>query len=319
MRVYLLLSIIFLFSICVRAQNLVPNPSFEDTVFCPTGLSEIYFSDGWTSFTESVDFFSACGNSTTGVPENALGYQLAASGQSYAGLIVCGPLASVNAREFAGIEMLDSLQIGQKYYASLKVVLSDPRGFHNCASNNIGLRFTNQLFNEPEGSALLINNLPQIFTNSIIDDSIVWQTISGSFIADSNYKFVMIGNFFEDALTDTFHCVTGGAYYFIDDICVSLDSNFCYNFNSIEKSLQETISVYPNPFEDILICKSNQLFNKLIIRTILGAVVCNLDFESTNLYSMKLTDEIKNGLYLLELYQLNNEKIIVKKIVVNHK
>src|ERR1700722_4176269 len=69
----------------LRAQNLVPNPSFEDTVSCPTSVDEVYRAVAWSSFGETPDYFNSCGIDEVGVPKNELGYRSAATGHAYCG------------------------------------------------------------------------------------------------------------------------------------------------------------------------------------------------------------------------------------------
>ncbi|MBK5286545.1 MAG: hypothetical protein JJE25_14195 [Bacteroidia bacterium] len=45
----------------VLAQNLVTNPSFEDTVACPFGASQLNFATGWSSYWGTPDYFNLCG------------------------------------------------------------------------------------------------------------------------------------------------------------------------------------------------------------------------------------------------------------------
>src|SRR6185295_2533321 len=83
-----------------------------------------------------------------------------------------------------------------------------------------------------------------------------WTTVSGSFVADSNYSFVSFGNFFVDSLTDSVQ-IRGpvcDAYYFIDDVCVSIDSLTCNSSleNIKENIFNDGITLFPNPTSGIL-------------------------------------------------------------------
>lgn len=121
------------------AQNLVPNPSFEDTVSCPTNVGQISKAVGWSSYRNSPDYFSTCNSSTVGVPSNIYDYQYARTGNSYAGFYSYSP----NAREFIGTQLNQTLLIGQKYFVSLYVSrpVNNILGL-NIAINKIGIRFS---------------------------------------------------------------------------------------------------------------------------------------------------------------------------------
>ena len=64
------------------AQNLVPNPSFEDMVQCPPGWTQIEFATGWINPNGySPDYFNSCVPDTGccnifSVPNNSYGFQM---------------------------------------------------------------------------------------------------------------------------------------------------------------------------------------------------------------------------------------------------
>jgi len=76
---------------CLRlfAQNLVPNPSFEEYVNCPNDYGESFELRNWFIAISNPDYFHACDgyNDTCGVPINVWGFQQPASGDGYIGMI----------------------------------------------------------------------------------------------------------------------------------------------------------------------------------------------------------------------------------------
>jgi hypothetical protein len=46
--------------IYIHAQNLIPNPGFEDYTSCPTYAEEIAKAFPWKNLTLSTDYFNAC-------------------------------------------------------------------------------------------------------------------------------------------------------------------------------------------------------------------------------------------------------------------
>ncbi|MGQ0827814.1 MAG: T9SS type A sorting domain-containing protein [Bacteroidota bacterium] len=257
----LVLSLFIFFTVAGMAQvNLVTNPSFEDTVNCPYQAGDIFKANGWTSLCGSPDFFNTCNQYDWGVPTNICGFQLPASGNAYAGFVTYSN-SMTNAREFPACNLSSSLNVGTKYFVSFKVVLSleNVANPANCASNKTGAMFT-------MGTSIcnsLITNNPPVFTDSIITDSLNWTKISGSFVADSAYSNMVIGNFFDDANTDTTKFFNSWwsdfAYYYLDDVCVSTDSLFANNYiyTGIKKNNSSNgISCYPNPIVDNLTIKN---------------------------------------------------------------
>ncbi len=281
------------YSYC-RAQNLVPNPSFEDTISCPNLSGQISNAVGWYSLCGSPDLFYSCYYGVYGVgePYNFGGFQHPASGNGYSGVVTYSN-AAPDTREFASCDLLSPLVPGTKYYVSFKTSLAlTSYSQANFATNNLGIRFivSSNICND------LINNNPQIFTSSIITDTLNWTRITGSFIADSAYATIVIGNFFNDSLTDTlkfFNDFLDIAYYFIDDVCISTDSIFTlnYNFTSINNNfIDDNISFFPNPFSDKL--RINGFGNEIVTINLFNALgeILYTTLLTNNVVEINLSD-----------------------------
>ena len=95
--------------VCVCAQNLVLNSSFEDTITCPNSTSQIYYSQNWFEpYFCSSDYFNICNSNIVSLPTNYVGFQYAEQGNAYAGIVVYNTL-DTNFREF--IETPDAFAI----------------------------------------------------------------------------------------------------------------------------------------------------------------------------------------------------------------
>ena len=194
--------IILLFTcrIC-NAQNLVPNPSFEDTVTCPSG--NLSNAVGWDAFRLSPDYFHPCNNSSIasfGVPSNSFGSQSARTGNAYIG-VRCFNATASDDREYAGTQLSQPLIIGVKYFASFYA----SRGSRTIASvnagiNKVGMRLSTGSFSSIN-NPMPIDNYAQVYISTIISDTINWIKISGSFIADSACQYLSLGVFFTDSAT----------------------------------------------------------------------------------------------------------------------
>jgi len=223
-------------SIKIQAQcnaNLVPNPSFEDYSQCPTTDGQLGLATGWIKFKSNPDYQNACDISNiVGVPRNMWGYQPAASGQAYAGMISFSFSGNqtTSFREYIGIQLISPLIPGTKYYVSLKVsptIANSPViGSNKYVNNKMGVLFT-----VSSSANLPIPNFAHVYTDSIVSDTSAWSSITSSFVADTNYKYVVVGNFFDDNLTSYTALNPSGmwdmSYYYIDDVCVSTDSSEC--------------------------------------------------------------------------------------------
>jgi hypothetical protein len=301
-----------LFAFCLGGQvNLVPNPSFEDTVNCTTGF--IQEATGWLSFTDSPDYFNSCADVSSGfnVPNTGLGYQQAYDGVAYGGIVLYGVNTSP-VREYVGIPLSSPLVIGQKYFVSFQASLADALGT-NGWSNKLGAKFTTFSFAAPENDASLITNSAHIYSDSLLKDTANWVQIKGSFVADSAYQYIVIGNFFDDNNTDTLNCPSI-SYAFIDMVCVSTDSLTCNlptNINTLPN--QNKISVYPNPTKDILnITFPKALdFYEVLIYNPLGQIVLKEKINTSNA-KLDLSSLNPSILFLKILYnnQLYHYKIL---------
>lgn len=232
----IILSILFNYTFLVHsgfAQNLVPNPSFEVLDSCPDGSSQIDRATGWIPFTSSPDFLHECG-----ITFNQ--FQCQNTGKGKARIInYREPPSSGN--EIMGIELSTPLVIGEKYYVSFKAKLQISS---SAGINKLGAIFTIKKYcyslddftNMCDSTPMPINNnWAHIVSNDIITDTANWTTIFGSFIADSAYRYIAIGHFFDRMLTDTIMVKNMFSIlptYFIDDICVSNDSLTCIDITT---------------------------------------------------------------------------------------
>ncbi len=142
-------------------QNLVPNPSFEDTLQCPNGGGEIDYAIGWSSYGHTPDYFNSCDTGFENIPSNYAGFQYAHFGNGYAGLI-CYYTPVSNLREYIGIQLSQPLNVGQTYFASFYVSMAFKHSVRfGIAINNIGLKLSTVSFTS--SNTVPINNILQSF------------------------------------------------------------------------------------------------------------------------------------------------------------
>lgn len=240
------------------AQNLVPNGSFEQYSSCPNSTGQLSYVENWVSVGASTDFYHACSpQGNMSVPSNIYGYQNTYEGNGYVGMIAyaVGDYQNESTyREPAGTSLVEPLTIGQNYYLSFKVALTINNFESGGACNKIGARLSTVPYSI--SNPVPVDNFAHVYTNSVITDTVNWTTIYGSFIADSLYTFISIGNFF-DSLNLSYIDFNGlwyteSAYYYIDDIRLSTDSSFVLSVNPISSNNQTSFSIYPNPTNDFI-------------------------------------------------------------------
>ena len=238
------------------AQNLVKNPSFEDTINCPTGPGQMSNCKNWSSVTPSPDYFNSCNYGEMSIPGNLKGYQYASQGKAYVGLFTYyGYLPDT--REIIQGELKTELELNKKYFFSFKVSMAEGSAY---ATNNIGIAFSVAPFPDFVNKIIHRNNAKSK-GNEVIKDSVNWVTISGSFVADSNYRYIQIGNFYSDSLTDTVNINLTKwllSYYYLDEMCISSDSSTCIEKLGSNSQLNDSeIKMYPNPFQNSVIVELN--------------------------------------------------------------
>ncbi|MFK7776398.1 MAG: gliding motility-associated C-terminal domain-containing protein [Saprospiraceae bacterium] len=222
--------VLLIFSVTVDAQNLVPNPSFENYSFCPSAPSQIYLLDDWNNpANSSPDYFNSCyvGPPFPGqsVPNNLIGYQPARTGGAYIGLAVHGTGTSV--REYLQVLLPQPLIAGECYY----VEMHTSSGYTSTnfeGISNVGVYLSE---NPPPVSSLaMIYATPQVYYSEVVTDTVNWVPLTGSFIANGGEQYLTIGNFFVEG---TYQISppngTGAAYYFIEDIKLELTSGGILN------------------------------------------------------------------------------------------
>ncbi|MBK7886772.1 MAG: T9SS type A sorting domain-containing protein [Bacteroidetes bacterium] len=282
--------------------NLVPNPSFEDTISCPIFLDQMVACANWSSYRGSPDYFNSCGGLGLSVPNVTFGYQFAHSGGAFVGAITYhknNTAAGGNAREFVGVNLSTPLQVGFKYYFSFYAVLAET--YTGFASNNLGLRFFSIPFSVNHPAP--IDNFSHLHVDSILSDSIYWHKISGSFVADSNYQYVSIGNFYDYSNTDSLAINTySPAYYFIDDICVSTDSLYNATWTSLQNIEPNEVQIFPNPVQDYFRFQSIHKIEEIIIYDSRGRFIISELVNSTEgrIYLGSISDGIYIALFKKE-------------------
>jgi hypothetical protein len=319
---------IFYFSIYISAfsQNLVPNPSFKEYSSCPNDF--FMLPHCWYTCSGNPDYFNACDTIYDwGVPANGFGYQEAADGKGYCGFhsLSC-TTPHPYYKEYLGCQLITPLIIGNKYYVSFKVNFSGGLGI-GIATNNIGLLFSTQSYTDYDPYDLIYGvptiNFAHIVDTNIITDSVNWTTIKGSIIADSAYKHILIGNFFDDEHTDTIHINNSylqRAYYYLDDVCVSEDSITCINVDNIKKNNNiYEINIYPNPTSKFINIKYNINDSKKVscyIYNSFGILIKHI--KQVNVFQNKNNiinvSKYPSGIYFIKL--LTGKEVLTKKLVI---
>ncbi len=323
-------ALLLFFSCCCSfcmAQNLVPNGSFELYDTCPSQALE-FTVENWSRYRESADYFNTCANGESSypcnlwggcysVPCNLLGCQEPATGNGYAGVVgfqIFNPIY----REVFGTQLIEPLTVGQTYYVSFKASPGWGRyGGVRWFSNKLGVKFSINGYDKSNPAP--IDNFAHVYTNDIISDTLNWATISGTFVADTPYAYIMLGNFFDDANTDTLDpngIWNTFSYYYIDDVCVTTNPAGCDFTSGIAEMAANNVTVYPNPVINVLYISYPGTSNPDIsMFNMMGqSITANVTY-SNGLFMVD-TSSLPSGTYLLRVK--SKSAIITKKFFINH-
>jgi gliding motility-associated-like protein len=203
--------------------NLVPNPSFEDTLYCPNGLADFTAVENWTNPTLATpDYFNECDIiNSVGVPNNYYGYQTAHSGKAYVGIGSAFGSIDSNYREYIQIKLLDSLIANKTYHLAFFINKSDSA---NLCISNFGIALSSNLIGGPFST--VINFTPQITSPNglFLTDNLNWIKIEANYQALGGEYYMTVGYFGDDANADTISCsnisntnLSRYSYYYLDD------------------------------------------------------------------------------------------------------
>lgn len=311
----------------LRGQNLVPNPSFEDTTsIIPNVLLEMCKTSSCTSYVYCANWFvpttvTLCyfnkyaGDTANGVPKNFVGYQLAHTGNAYAGCLALygGKGYLTNQRSYISAKLSSSLISGKNYNVGFYLALADSSEW---IANNIGAYLSSDSIHVNSNQYLPF--IPQVESpkDSMLNKK-SWTLISGKFTAKGGEQYITIGNFYPDSLTvgDSLpHGYYGyGASYLIDDVFVTHDT-----LESIQNfSYPLSFSVFPNPASTVLTIQTSLSEHPVSI-TIFNLLGQNVSVSSPPVSSSYSVDvgELPKGVYIIQVLDMKGYLIGRQKVIV---
>lgn len=199
----------FFFSFIAKGQvNLVPNPSFEDTIGdCQSqmGISNMFTNvKNWKTnhVFSTPDYYNACSNSITyphwsTIPYNSYNYQYPKTGNAFIGIVTCvyndQNDSSKTDSEYISTKFITPLKQNTCYYAVMFVNLSN---VCELATNQISMLFSiSEFTTAPRTFTNTIQPQIQWDTTQYFTDTLNWIKISGTFLAQGGEQYLTIGNF----------------------------------------------------------------------------------------------------------------------------
>ncbi len=212
------------------AQNLVPNPSFEDTAYCGTYDPVRLPAPPWFNpNTATPDIYDNDLTRQCGVvwdpadPDvQASGWQYARTGTRFAGAYQWYGANSSDTKEYFMVRLLQDLQVGMPYAVSL---CYSRAGGYSLATDRISVYFGPDSIHSDDFRTLPVQ--PQVDlmdpAHAYLTDAVNWTCLSDTFVALGNERYMIIGSFQDSSQVngiDTFSGVAPLCYYYYDDVSV---------------------------------------------------------------------------------------------------
>ncbi|HRN38228.1 MAG: T9SS type A sorting domain-containing protein [Flavobacteriales bacterium] len=212
------------------AQNLVPNPSFEDTALCDTYDPVRMTAPPWfnpTTATPDIyecDLVRQCGIvwDPADPDVQASGWQYAHTGTRFAGAYHWYGANSSDTKEYFMVRLLQDLDAGTAYAVSLYYSRAD--GF-NLATDRISAYFGPDSMHVNDYRTLYLQ--PQVDLmdpdHEYLTNAEDWTYIADTFVASGNERYMIIGSFLDSSQVNGTVAPTGIAsycYYYYDDVSV---------------------------------------------------------------------------------------------------
>ena len=292
------------------SQNLIQNPSFEDTVARPL---EVFKARHWESANDGTpDIFTPYNTlfPSRMAPSNFAGYQQARSGKNYAGLQLYALYnqAAVSFREFLQNELAEPLKADSLYCFRINISLGDSSNF---ASKGIfALYFTDQPIYQPGYNRIITDPDVLISEEEYIRDKENWVQYDVQYEARGGERYLTLGNFWSSSRVDTSY-VGGGkdefyqnTYYYFDDLYLGYcDSTFDFEEPVVEPKYEGPFKIYPNPVSDrIQIYYEGATDLSFYVFDKIGREVFPLEVEKVyeGFYRVSLLN-LPGGLYILKI------------------
>lgn len=242
---------LFFVPMLTLGQNLVLNPSFEDTKKCTSWIGHFnVFTTNWsTPNAATTDLFNRCAERTeASVPANFIGIQHPRFGENYAGFYL---YTEKNYREYVQGELSEPLKAGEKYRVSFWVSLSEASDY---ALSEFGIAFLENKIKLSIQETLTDEEVKKgnpgkytrysISSDRPFDTKTDWMRVSTTFTAYGSEKYLIIGNFHNNRKTEKTLVAKKRleiSYYYIDMVSVEQESGILADKADLEISADPKI------------------------------------------------------------------------------
>lgn len=312
-------------------ENLVPNGDFEiHWDFPPSGPYLLPLAHPWTTTGAicSPDYFNAdCPPIvftpdtllSCGVPANSRGYQLARSGNGYAGFFAYSRFQT-DGREFIQIELVEPIVESIRYRVTFYVSLADE---YQYAVRTLGAFFSDSVVSRESYQIMGLNIEPHIVNSSPfpLSNKYEWIELTDTFSSRvGGERYLVIGNFMLDNESDTLFVGTGErahAYYYIDDVSVvAIDSIP----NSVtEEEAHKTFKVHPNPNNGMMTLEYQLGEGEkgiLEVFSLMGQRVYAQGLRAESSHTTVELSDVTSGIYMIRIVVDGNLRLSEKMTIL---
>lgn len=177
----------------LSAQNLIPNPGFEDLKKCPKGLGQIDRASGWSSPNKGTpDYFNSCYTKdfeTAGVPNNFFGTRNPQEGRGYAGI-----LWGKQEKEYLQVALVEPLVEGRQYCLRFRAAVPSANSDGRAA---LRACFADAPMADPTWDALKVEEPSRCMSGDwdYAQDLDSWATYSKTYTAHGGETTLIVGYF----------------------------------------------------------------------------------------------------------------------------
>ncbi|WP_281616284.1 hypothetical protein [Flammeovirga sp. SubArs3] len=206
----------------ILAQNLIPNPSFENIVEETRGHAYLDNIDDWfnANHTQPKTLYGTPDHLFINEKQPLKGIKDTfepRTGKSVLGLISYMQRVK-NYREYASVRFTHPLKKGEAYTFSAYIKNGNHVAFGSIATNGLGAYFSVHKIKQNLFEPLSVT--PQFQIKEIFYTT-EWTEVQFTFVAEDNYKYLTLGNFLDDTHTDLKYInydVDPQCYVYIDDV-----------------------------------------------------------------------------------------------------
>lgn len=251
MKVPAILCLALALQLEAKAQNLIPNSSFEEYNYeCWMAFDGTLNVWGWAQpdCAEMGGYFNTCftpGSTNNLVPGNFAGYTAPSEGDAYISVLTYNELASNGMPEqYLTVALWESLEAGEIYCIQMKMSLCDSSSYRT-RDFHCFLSLDTPSVCGSNGEDLAINSLVTLNTDLV--DTAGWTLVEASFVANGGESVLTFGDFNRDANIDTTFIADQAtpqyAGYYIDEVYLGA----CDIGEAERNEPSAAPSIYPNP------------------------------------------------------------------------